>query len=121
MKTIEERAKEYADNFVVGDSAIIVDLLHKVAEESYIKCATEQKAIDDAELAEIKRQRDAYYDELLSKRQRIAELEAKLAQISEKTCEWLKRLPPQWEVYEDAHYEIDRDSIIEELRKYLEE
>lgn len=43
-----------------------------------------------AELAEVKRQRDEYYDELLSKRQRIAELEAKLAQISEKACAWLK-------------------------------
>ena len=46
MKTIESRAEEYADNFVVGDSAIIVDLLHKVAEESYIKGATEQREID---------------------------------------------------------------------------
>lgn len=47
MATIEERAKDYADNFVVGDAAIIVDLLHKVAEESYVKGATEQKVIDD--------------------------------------------------------------------------
>lgn len=46
MTEIEKRAKEYADNFVVGDSAIIVDLLHKVAEESYIKGATEQREID---------------------------------------------------------------------------
>lgn len=46
METIEERAKAYADNYVVGDFAMIVALLHKVAEESYLKGATEQKAID---------------------------------------------------------------------------
>lgn len=34
-----------------------------------------------AELAEVKRQRDAYYDELLSKRQRIAELEKEKASL----------------------------------------
>lgn len=46
---IEERAKKYADEFVVGDAAIIVDLIHNVAEESYIAGATEQKQIDDEE------------------------------------------------------------------------
>ena len=43
---------------------------------SLVKGATEQKEIDDAELAEVKKQRDEYYDELISKRQRIAELES---------------------------------------------
>lgn len=46
MKEIEERAKKYADDYVVGDVAIIVDLIHNVAEESYIAGATEQKKID---------------------------------------------------------------------------
>lgn len=46
MVTIEERAKEYADNYVVGDYAMIVDLLHKVAEESYLNGATEQRQMD---------------------------------------------------------------------------
>ena len=50
MKTIEERAKVYADNYCVGDATMIVDLLHKVAEESYIKGATDQKAIDENHL-----------------------------------------------------------------------
>lgn len=34
------------DHYCVGDAAIIVDLLHNVAEESYIQGATEQRAID---------------------------------------------------------------------------
>lgn len=46
MKEIEQRAKKFADEFAVGDAAIIVDIIHKVAEESYIKGATEQKEID---------------------------------------------------------------------------
>lgn len=46
MKTIEERAKKFADEFATGDAALIVDIIHKVAEESYIKGATEQQEID---------------------------------------------------------------------------
>lgn len=46
--SIKQRAKEYADNFVVGDYAVIVDLMHKVAEDSYIQGATEQKEIDES-------------------------------------------------------------------------
>ena len=43
---IKERAKKYADDYVVGDAAITVDLMHKVAEESYFKGAIGQKKID---------------------------------------------------------------------------
>ena len=49
MKTIEERAKEFADNYCVGDAAIIVDLIHKVAYDSYLNAATEQVEIDEHE------------------------------------------------------------------------
>ena len=45
-KSIEGRAKEYADNYIVGDSAVIADLLHKVAEESYTTGASEQHKFD---------------------------------------------------------------------------
>lgn len=73
MATIEERAKDYADNFVVGDAAIIVDLLHKVAEESYVNGATEQKAIDKkkADIACGNSYRNRYYDAI------------------DEACEWL--------------------------------
>lgn len=46
MKEIEERAKKFADEFATGDAALIVDIIHKVAEESYIKGATDQQNID---------------------------------------------------------------------------
>ena len=45
--TIEKRAEKYADNYVVGDAAIIVDIVHKVAKEAYIAGATEQEAVDE--------------------------------------------------------------------------
>lgn len=43
--------------------------------EGYLRrIAAEQKAIDDAELAEVKRQRDEYYDELLKLRMQKVEI-----------------------------------------------
>ena len=70
MKTIEERAKEYAlkdfDGYYTGRE--------KAVEEGYIVGATEQKAIDDAELAEVKSERDEYYDELTKLRRHKIEL-----------------------------------------------
>lgn len=35
-KRLEEAAKKYADEYVVGDVAIIVDLIHEVAKESFL-------------------------------------------------------------------------------------
>lgn len=70
MKTIEERAKEYAlkdfDGYYTGRE--------KAVEEGYIAGATEQKAIDDTELAEVKSERDEYYDELTKLRRHKIEL-----------------------------------------------
>ena len=86
------------------------------------------KKIDDIirDLEDCKREIDEYclmsdylhHEEIMRKEQECKEREKA---IIDKACAWLKRLPPQWEVYEDSHYEIDRDSIIEELRKYLED
>lgn len=55
MKTIEERAKEYASK--KGDislSAVYNEALARIYEEGYIAGATEQKAIDDAKLLKLK-------------------------------------------------------------------
>lgn len=74
MATIEERAKEWAEIQLRDhyDYATMGDIRRKVWRDSYIneyrQIAEEQKAIDDAELAEVRRQRDAYYDELLKLR-----------------------------------------------------
>lgn len=50
---IEERAKVYADNYCVGDAAIIVDLIHRCALESYTQGATEQKEIDIEQIPQL--------------------------------------------------------------------
>lgn len=39
----------------------------------------------------------------------------------EKTCEWLSTLPEQLDVYEDSHYVIDRDTLIEQFKQTMEE
>lgn len=64
MKTIEERAKEWGEHIfettpydvVDGKACVFVEdrNIADVAEESYIAGATEQKAIDDAELLKLK-------------------------------------------------------------------
>ncbi len=64
MKTIEERAKEWGEHIVEttpydvvdGKACVFVEdrNIADVAEESYIAGATEQKAIDDAELLKLK-------------------------------------------------------------------
>ena len=39
----------------------------------------------------------------------------------EKACEWLSTLPEQLDVYEDSHYVIDRDTLIEQFKQTMEE
>ena len=49
MKTIEERAKEYASKKSdISLSSAYNEALARIYEEGYIAGATEQKAIDDA-------------------------------------------------------------------------
>lgn len=49
MKSIEERAKEYADLCVVGDCSGLSGLIHSVAAKAYFAGCHEQKVIDDME------------------------------------------------------------------------
>lgn len=67
MRNIEKRAEEFADKYAVGDAAIIVDLIHKVAKECYIKGATEQKTIDDEEYRKDMRYVGVKREELIEK------------------------------------------------------
>lgn len=39
----------------------------------------------------------------------------------DKACEWLSTLPEQLDVYEDSHYIIDRDTLIEQFKQAMEE
>lgn len=73
MTTIEERSWDAAVRRMQGDSVYAL---------GYKDGATEQRAIDDAELAEVRKQSDAYYDELL--KLRVERLE-----WIDKACEWL--------------------------------
>ena len=63
-KSIEERAKEYAKG----------QWDELTAKTSYMQGALDQKAIDDAELAEVKSERNEYYDELTKLRRHKIEL-----------------------------------------------
>lgn len=45
-KTIEQKAKKYADNFAIDDASIIASIIHKVAEDSYLVGAAEQRKRD---------------------------------------------------------------------------
>ena len=39
----------------------------------------------------------------------------------EKACKWLSTLPEQLDVYEDSHYVINRDTLIEQFKQTMEE
>lgn len=88
MKTIEERAKEYASK--KGDislSAIYNEALASIYEEGYIAGATEQKTIDDAKLLKLKssweKQAQINHDDEANYKQGYHD-------VREKFREWLK-------------------------------
>ena len=88
MKTIEERAKEYASK--KGDislSPIYNEALANIYKEGYIAGATEQKAIDDAKLLKLKssweKQAQINHDDEANYKQGYHD-------AIEKACEWLK-------------------------------
>lgn len=115
MKTIEERARSMAD-WILRRASILKNYgLTKM----FADMLTEQKAIDDAELAEVKRQRDAYYDELLKLRQQ------KVIGI-EKACDWLKENIYDYIAVGNTDfgkpYDIDlvADELFEDFRKAME-
>lgn len=81
MKTIEEMSYAAARQ-IYEEIGLSKHSLERVS-EIIAERITEQKTIDDAELAEVKRQRDEYYDELLKLRQQKAI-------AIDKACEWIK-------------------------------
>lgn len=80
MKTPKERAKEFADAYCVGDAAIIVDLVCKVAYESYLAGATEQMEIDEHEHNNSVIRMYDMFETKLKERKR---------ELINKACEWL--------------------------------
>ena len=105
MKTIEERATEYANKEWTPE-------YHFIAEESYIAGAKEQKAIDDEELLKLKSawEKETYinpYDEAIYKQG--------YHDAIEKACERLR------ERIEGGVHPQSAYGFVEKFRKAMEE
>ena len=108
MKTIEERASEYAHTEWISEFT-------DVAKESYTKGATEQKSIDDEELLKLK---SAWEKETHINHDDEANYKQGYHDASEKFREWLKNNWREY-VYQDGdgiihfgHWESDfRDAM----------
>ena len=110
MKTIEERAKEYGSK--KGDislSPVYNKALSSIYEEGYIAGATEQKAIDDAELSKLK---SLWGDEIQVNHRYYTK---GYQDAIEKACERLK------ESIEGGVHPQSVYSFIERFRKAMEE
>lgn len=87
MKTIEERAKEYASK--KGDislSPIYNEALASIYEEGYMAGAKEQKAIDDAKLLKLK---SSWEKEAQINHDDVANYKQGYHDAIEKACEYL--------------------------------
>jgi len=82
--TLQERAAKFADKYVAGYAAIIVKIIHKVAEESYLSGAQAQMDIDAEEMR-------IANEEWLENVQMSRKLQKKID--IDKACEWLKDNP----------------------------
>lgn len=99
MKTIEERAKEYADLCVVGDCSGLSGLIHSVAAKAYFAGCHEQKVIDDMEC-----------ETMVG----YAAKECKQVLI-DKACEWLKAH------YKVIYWEVESPTRRGDIGEYLAE
>lgn len=122
MKTIEERAKEFAKDFIFAENDMYCgdcDTCTTKCKDylKYIDIVTEQKAIDDAELLKLK---SSWEKEAQINHDDVANYKQGYHDASEKFREWLKN---NWRKYV---YQ-DRDGIIHfshwesDFRKAMEE
>ena len=105
MKTVEERASEYANKEWTPE-------YHFIAEESYIAGAKEQKAIDDAKLLKLK---SAWEKEAQINHDDEANYKQGYHDAIEKACEWIK------ENIEGGVHPQSTYGFIEKFRKAMEE
>ena len=119
MKTIEERAKEYAPDPFDPDYILPAREGHIVNQQriAYIAGATEQKAIDDAILLKLK---SAWKKQAQINHDDVANYKQGYHDAIEKACEWLKI---NWRkyIYQDrdggilfGHWESDFRKAMEE-------
>ena len=102
MKTIEERAMEYAPEPLNDHYAIPAFIASENKRQAYIAGATDQKVIDKAELLKLK---SAWEKEAQTNHDDEANYKQGYHDATEKFCEWLKN---NWREYV---YQ-DRDGII---------
>ena len=104
LKSIEERASEYANKEWTPE-------YHFIAEESYIAGAKEQKTIDDAKLLKLKssweKQAQINHDDEANYKQGYHD-------AIEKACEWLK------ENVEGGVHPQSAYGFVEKFRKTIE-
>ena len=108
MKTIEERAKEYAKT----EYEQFGTFPEIVARESYTKGATEQKAIDEEELLKLE---SVWVKEAQINHNDVANYKQGYHDAIENACEWLKERV-QCGVHPQRAY-----GFAEEFRKAMEE
>ena len=142
MKTIEERAKEYASKKAdISLSAVYNEALARIYEEAYIAGATEQKAIDEEvrlkksdSMTQAEYDREVAFADWYNKNGKGTPtysdaIEWARKKVIDKACDWLKenardyacatvRCPygEEEEIICDVHLEI-----LEDFRKAMEE
>lgn len=120
MKTIEERAKEYAPGTFKYDDILPIRLtaLASLERKAYIVGAQEQKVIDDAKLLKLKssweKQAQINHDDEANYKQGYHD-------AIEKACEWIKENFEYYVDVEVSSYYIYDKQFVEDFRKAMEE
>ena len=134
MKSIEERAKEYASKKAdISLSPVYNDALANLYEEGYIAGATEQKAIDEEvrlkkcdNMTEAEYNRETAFADWYNKNGKGTPtysdaIEWARKDLLNKVCEWIKENFEHYIDVEVSSYYIYDDQFVEDFRKAMEE
>ena len=134
MKTIEERAKEYASKRAdISLSHVYNDVLTNLYEEGYIAGAKEQKAIDEEvrlkkcdDMTEAEYNHEtAFVDWYLENGKGMPAysdaIEWARKDLLDKACEWIKENFEDYVDVEVSSYYIYDKQFVEDFRKAMEE
>ena len=108
MKTIEERALEYANELCIDSNTDYFDY----CQQDYIAGATEQKTIDDTKLLKLK---SSWEKQAQINHEDEANYKQGYHDAIEKACEWLK------ENVEGGIHPQSAYGFVEKFRKTIEE
>ena len=134
MKTIEERAKEYASKKAdISLSPVYNDALASLYEEGYIAGASEQKAIDEEvrlkkcdDMTQAEYDREVAFAEWYHKNGKGTPtysdaIEWARREVISKACEWIKENFEHYIDVEVSSYYIYDKQFVEDFRKAMEE